>query len=99
MQEIRGLSEPETDVVALLEEHHLVDVPSIEAIEHGAWYVVKKLALFLPAIFLFILAIQLMKASRSAERTCSCCTGARLFHTSRLKVSSPMVLFSCRPGV
>ena len=29
----------------------------------------------------------------------SCCTGARLFHTSTLKVSSPMVLFSCRPGV
>ena len=65
MQEIRGLSEPETDVVVLPEEH-LVDVPQPEATEYGAWFVVKKVALFLPAIFLFILAIQFMKAGAQA---------------------------------
>ena len=66
MQEMRGLAEPETDVVVLPEEHHLVDATSIDSIEYGAWFVVKKLALFLPAIFLFILAIQLMKAGALA---------------------------------
>ena len=33
-----------------------------EATQYGAWFVVKKVALFIPAMFLFILAIQLMKA-------------------------------------
>ncbi len=51
------------------------------------------------AFSLWFFAIHEMNASRSAERTCSWCSGERLFHTSRLKVSSPMVLFSCRPGV
>jgi hypothetical protein len=68
MQEVRGLTEQETDLVVLpgQQEHHLVDAHTVEAVEHGALYVVKKLALFLPAIFLFILAIQLMKAGASA---------------------------------
>ncbi len=66
MQEMRGLAEPETDVVVLPEERHLVDAPSSDSIEYGAWFVVKKLALFLPAIFLFILAIQFMKAGAQA---------------------------------
>lgn len=68
MQEMQGLAEPEADVVVLpaQQEHHLVDAQTVEAVEYGAWYVVKKLALFLPAIFLFILAIQLMKAGASA---------------------------------
>ncbi|MEO8422729.1 MAG: hypothetical protein ABI595_02320 [Actinomycetota bacterium] len=68
MQEFRALDEPETDVVVLPapHEHHLVDAHTVEAVEHGVWTVVKKLALFLPAIFLFILAIQLMKAGASA---------------------------------
>ena len=39
---------------------------STEATEYGAWFVVKKVALFLPAIFLFILAIQFMKAGAQA---------------------------------
>ena len=68
MQEIRGRAELD-DGLALapgLDEHHLVDHHSVEVVERGAWYVVKKLALFLPAIFLFILAIQLMKAGATA---------------------------------
>jgi hypothetical protein len=37
------------------------------------------------AFSFWLRAIQLMKLSRSAERTCSCASGERLFHTSRLK--------------
>jgi sodium-dependent phosphate cotransporter len=68
MQDMRGLAEPEADVVVLPapHEHHLADAHTVEAAEHGAWYVARKLALFLPAIFLFILAIQLMKAGAAA---------------------------------
>jgi len=68
MQEIRGRAELEDELVLVpgLEEHHLVDPHTVEVVERGAWYVVKKLALFLPAIFLFILAIQLMKAGATA---------------------------------
>ena len=35
-------------------------------VERSPWYVVKKVLLFLPAIFLFILAIQLMKSGAAA---------------------------------
>ncbi len=57
------------DEVALArsrEDHHLIDQHTVEVVERGAWYIAKKLALFLPAIFLFILAIQLMKAGATA---------------------------------
>ena len=68
MQELRG--QVETDetliIVPAADEHHLVDHHAVEVVERGAWFVIKKLALFLPAIFLFILAIQLMKAGASA---------------------------------
>ena len=68
MQEIRGRAEREDELVLVpgLDEHHLVDHHTVEVVERGAWYVIKKLALFLPAIFLFILAIQLMKAGATA---------------------------------
>ena len=67
MQEVQRLAETETGVVVPApQEHHLVDAQTIETVEHGAWYIISKLALFLPAIFLFILAIQLMKAGASA---------------------------------
>src|ERR1041384_1785473 len=42
---------------------------------------------------------QLMNASFTAESIASCCTGVRLFQTSRLSPSSPIELFSCMPGV
>ena len=42
---------------------------------------------------------QVMKVSFTAESTASCCAGVKLFHTSRLKPSSPIELFSCMPGV
>jgi solute carrier family 34 (sodium-dependent phosphate cotransporter) len=38
----------------------------IGIVERSAWYVVRKLLLFVPAIFLFILAIQFMKAGAGA---------------------------------
>ena len=41
---------------------------SVDSIEHGAWYVVKKLALFLPAIFLFILADPADEGRRAGGR-------------------------------
>jgi len=43
------------------ERRYILEMTPLEAVERGAWYVVRKLVLFLPAMFLFILAIQLMK--------------------------------------
>jgi hypothetical protein len=67
MQETRGRADVE-DELALVPglDGHLVDHHTVEVVERGAWYVAKKLALFLPAIFMFILAIQLMKAGATA---------------------------------
>jgi solute carrier family 34 (sodium-dependent phosphate cotransporter) len=47
------------------EVRHLLDWGPFEA-PRDAWYVVRKLLLFLPAMYLFILAIQIMKAGASA---------------------------------
>jgi solute carrier family 34 (sodium-dependent phosphate cotransporter) len=47
------------------EVRHLLDWGPFEA-PRNAWYVVRKLLLFLPAMYLFILAIQIMKAGASA---------------------------------
>jgi solute carrier family 34 (sodium-dependent phosphate cotransporter) len=44
---------------------HYIDLGPFE-VERSPWFVVKKLLLFLPAMFLFILAIQLMKSGASA---------------------------------
>ncbi len=44
---------------------HYIDLGPFE-VERSPWYVVKKFLLFLPAIFLFILAIQLMKSGATA---------------------------------
>jgi sodium-dependent phosphate cotransporter len=68
MQELEGQVEADETLTILPSagEHHLVDHHAVEVVERGAWFVIKKLALFLPAIFLFILAIQLMKAGASA---------------------------------
>ena len=44
---------------------HYIDLGPFE-VERNPWYVVKKVLLFLPAIFLFILAIQLMKSGAAA---------------------------------
>lgn len=48
------------------QRRHLLDRNTAELVERGAWYVVRKLVLFVPAMFLFILAIQLMKAGAAA---------------------------------
>ncbi len=37
--------------------------------------------------------------SFAAERTASCCCGVSPFHTSRLKMISPVEVDSCMPGV
>jgi hypothetical protein len=68
MQEFRGQVEADETliIVPAADEHHLIDHHAVEVVERGAWFIIKKLALFLPAIFLFILAIQLMKAGASA---------------------------------
>ena len=47
------------------EARHVVDWGPFEP-PRGAWYVVRKVLLFLPAMFLFILAIQIMKAGAAA---------------------------------
>jgi hypothetical protein len=47
------------------EARHLVDWGPFEP-PRNAWYVVRKLLLFLPAMYLFILAIQIMKAGAAA---------------------------------
>ena len=47
------------------EARHVVDWGPFEP-PRGPWYVVRKVLLFLPAMFLFILAIQIMKAGAAA---------------------------------
>jgi Na+/phosphate symporter len=47
------------------EARHLIDWGPFEA-PRNAWYVVRKLLLFVPAMYLFILAVQIMKAGASA---------------------------------
>jgi sodium-dependent phosphate cotransporter len=47
------------------EARHVVDWGPFEP-PRGAWYVVRKVLLFVPAMFLFILAIQIMKAGAAA---------------------------------
>ena len=47
------------------EARHVVDWGPFEP-PRGAWYVVKRLLLFLPAMYLFVLAIQIMKAGAAA---------------------------------
>jgi sodium-dependent phosphate cotransporter len=49
----------------LNEARHVVDWGPFEP-PRGAWYVVRKVLLFVPAMFLFILAIQIMKAGAAA---------------------------------
>ena len=64
-----GGDERNTLIVPPADEDHLVDQHTVEVVERGASVVLKKLALFVPAIFLFILAIQLMKAGAAAVGT------------------------------
>jgi solute carrier family 34 (sodium-dependent phosphate cotransporter) len=47
------------------EARHLVDWGPFEP-PRGAWYIVKRLLLFLPAMYLFVLAIQIMKTGAAA---------------------------------
>jgi sodium-dependent phosphate cotransporter len=47
------------------QRRHYIDVGPFE-VERSPWYVVKKILLFIPAMFLFILAIQLMKSGAAA---------------------------------
>ncbi|HET9671719.1 MAG TPA: hypothetical protein VFQ40_02585 [Actinomycetota bacterium] len=47
------------------EARHLIDWGPFEA-PRSPWYVVRKLLLFIPAMYLFILAVQLMKAGATA---------------------------------
>jgi solute carrier family 34 (sodium-dependent phosphate cotransporter) len=47
------------------QRRHIIDLGPFE-LERSAWYVIRKLLLFLPAMFLFILAIQLMKSGAAA---------------------------------
>jgi len=44
---------------------HYIDLGPFE-VERSPWYIVRKLLLFVPALFLFILAIQLMKSGAAA---------------------------------
>lgn len=48
-----------------LETRHLVGWGPFE-VERSPWYILRKILLFIPAIFLFILAIQLMKSGATA---------------------------------
>jgi Na+/phosphate symporter len=49
------------------EARHFIDLgPIFGEVERSAWYLIRKLLLFFPAIFLFILAIQLMKTGAAA---------------------------------
>jgi hypothetical protein len=48
-----------------LERRHVIDIGPFE-VERTPWYVIQKLLLFLPAMFLFILAVQLMMAGAQA---------------------------------
>jgi sodium-dependent phosphate cotransporter len=47
------------------QRRHYIDLGPFE-VERSPWYVVKKILLFIPAMFLFILAIQLMKSGATA---------------------------------
>jgi len=47
------------------QRRHYIDLGPFE-VERSPWYVVKKVLLFIPAMFLFILAIQLMKSGAAA---------------------------------
>jgi Na+/phosphate symporter len=47
------------------QRRHILDWGPFE-VERSAWYVTRKLLLFLPAMFLFILAVQLMKEGAAA---------------------------------
>ncbi|MGZ5128357.1 MAG: hypothetical protein ACXWZU_02015 [Actinomycetota bacterium] len=47
------------------QRRHYIDLGPFE-VERNPWYVVKKILLFIPAMFLFILAIQLMKSGAAA---------------------------------
>jgi len=49
------------------EARHVIDLgPLFGEVERSGWYILGKLLLFLPAMFLFILAIQLMKTGAAA---------------------------------
>ena len=47
------------------QRRHVIDLGPFE-IERSSWYFIQKLLLFLPAMFLFILAVQLMKVGAAA---------------------------------
>ena len=47
------------------QRRHYIDLGPFE-VERSPWYVAKKILLFIPAMFLFILAIQLMKTGAAA---------------------------------
>jgi sodium-dependent phosphate cotransporter len=47
------------------QRRHYIDLGPFE-VERSPWYIVKKILLFIPAMFLFILAIQLMKSGAAA---------------------------------
>jgi Na+/phosphate symporter len=47
------------------QRRHYIDLGPFE-VERSPWYVAKKILLFIPAMFLFILAIQLMKSGAAA---------------------------------
>jgi sodium-dependent phosphate cotransporter len=47
------------------QRRHYIDLGPFE-VERSPWYILKKILLFIPAMFLFILAIQLMKSGASA---------------------------------
>jgi hypothetical protein len=47
------------------QRRHYIDLGPFE-VERSPWYILRKILLFIPAIFLFILAIQLMKSGAAA---------------------------------
>lgn len=64
--DLREDAEPAVVAVPEARPHHAVDAGAVEVVSPSAWYVARKLLLFVPAMFLFILAIQLMKAGAAA---------------------------------
>ena len=67
-QELVNLIEVDGDFCVPFEagqRRHILDWGPFE-VERSAWYVIRKLLLFLPAMFLFILAVQLMKEGAAA---------------------------------